>query len=63
MLQAAGSEKVSCGIKTAIGEVLVFDMEGSHSGLVRRLGKAVREKSLQEFESLTLRQVELARRA
>jgi hypothetical protein len=30
--------------------------EGSHSGLVHRLGKAARGKPLREFESLTLRQ-------
>ena len=30
-------------------------MEGSHSGLVRSLGKRVRLHGLQEFESLTLR--------
>ena len=31
-------------------------MEGSHSGLVRHLGKVVRGKPLQGFKSLTLRQ-------
>ena len=31
--------------------------EGSHSGLVRALGKRVRGYSLREFESLTLRQM------
>lgn len=35
--------------------------EGSHSGLVRNVGNVVWEKSHQEFESLTLRQHELAR--
>ena len=33
----------------------MFDKEGSHSGLVRSLGKRLGEKSPQEFESLTLR--------
>ena len=33
-----------------------FKVEGSHSGLVRALGKRVRGNSLREFESLTLRQ-------
>lgn len=31
-------------------------MEGSHSGLVRSLGKRVRLNGLQGFKSLTLRQ-------
>ena len=35
-----------------------YHMEGSHSGLVRTLGKRVRCYSLREFESLTLRQLE-----
>ena len=36
--------------------------EGSHSGLVRRLGKAVSGKLDREFESLTLRIIALKER-
>ena len=32
-------------------------MEGSHSGLVRHLGKVVYPKGYQEFKSLTLRTI------
>lgn len=37
-------------------------MEGSHSGLVRRLGKAVGSKGPREFESPTFRPFKPARR-